>query len=710
VVLAREELTEPERAVWDAMEAGTLVELPLGAPAAKDPAKGAKWRQDRQVRAQLLVELLTGRAGPKDARPRALKLAGARVTGTLDLEATILVCPLILQGCSFEEGVNLNEAQAPAVRLPGCHLPGLNAKQLETRGSLELDHGFTACSEVNLCGARIGGDLVFDGATISDPDGVALDASGLTVQHSMVCGDGFTAHGKVDVRGARIGGDLVFTGATLTNPNGYALMGAGASVSGAMICGQTLRYHGEGLTAQGEVDLDGAHIGGSLSFVGATLNNPDAVALAMRWLTVEQSLFCSDGFTAHGGVNMIGARIGDILVFTGATLINPNGLALVAPGVSVGGRMFCGSSPDSPAGFTAQGQIRLINAHIGGFLTFRGASLANPGGAALIASGLTVDQELFCGTELRAVGEVCLDYGRVKSLVCSGGTFTASDDGLALSAEGLVAAHEVRCADGFTAEGEVSFRGARIGAQLTFDGAALTSSNPDRSTLNLQELDAQVLILRPQAPPRHVDLTHAHVRVLVDPQAAWPQSLGLGDFAYDVLSEHPKIDVAARLAWLERDPRGYAPQPYEQLTAVYRRAGRDEDARRVAIAKQRRHRRDRHLPGRLWGMLLDGLVGYGYRTWLGGLWLLAFLLVGWVVFARAYPAHMTPANQPGVSLPHFQPFIYALDTLLPVIALQQQDNWIPSGLAQWWAWVSILAGWVLTAAVAAALTGLIKKE
>jgi hypothetical protein len=141
VALAYEGLTEPERAVWDAIEAGTLVELPLGAPAADDPAKGANWGQDRQVRAQLLEELLTGRTSPNDAGPRALKLAGARITGTLDLEATILVCPLILQGCYFEEAINLNEAQAPAVRLPGCHLPGLNAKQFETRGSLDSTAG-----------------------------------------------------------------------------------------------------------------------------------------------------------------------------------------------------------------------------------------------------------------------------------------------------------------------------------------------------------------------------------------------------------------------------------------------------------------------------------------------------------------------------------------------------------------------------------------
>jgi hypothetical protein len=39
----------------------------------------------------------------------------------------------------------------------------------------------------------------------------------------------------------------------------------------------------------------------------------------------------------------------------------------------------------------------------------------------------------------------------------------------------------------------------------------------------------------------------------------------------------------------------------------------------VAIASQHRRRKDRHLPGRLSGLLLDALAGYGYRTWLGGL-------------------------------------------------------------------------------------------
>ena len=61
---------------------------------------------------------------------------------------------------------------------------------------------------------------------------------------------------------------------------------------------------------------------------------------------------------------------------------------------------------------------------------------------------------------------------------------------------------------------------------------------------------------------------------------------------------------------------------------MYRRAGRDQDARAVAIARQRVRRRTLGLPARLWSLLLDGLVGYGYRTWLAGLWPVGFWLAG----------------------------------------------------------------------------------
>jgi hypothetical protein len=653
VVLTYEDLTDPERAVWDAVGVGMLVKLPLDTSAADYPAEGGDWAADRQIRAQLLYELLTGRTGSRDTRPRALKLAGARVAGALDLEATTLICPLMLFGCYFEETVNLNEARTFSIRLPRCYMPGLTAAQLTTQGDLELNDGFTAHGGVDLYGAHISGRLNLIGATLTNPDGFALNADRLAVEQSMFCYEGFNA--------------------------------------------------------RGEVRLGGAHVGGRLSFTAASLANDNGPALSANGLAVDRDMFCSEGFTARGEVSLIGAHIGGDLHLSGARLANPTGPALYANRLTVGQSIFC------RANFTAFGEVRLLGAHIGGRLSFATATLTNRGGLALQAERLTVDQDLFFTEGFSTDGEVDLRGAQVRgNLVCVGARLTRPD-GYALRADGLTVGQDALFTEGFSADGEVDLSGAHVGGKISFEDARLT--NQEGWALYMQDTDAHTITLRLRVPPQGpVNFTRAHVRVLVDDMPdTWPESLWLRGFVYDALYETPAVDVATRLRWLDRDPRdiqphGYSPQPYQQLAAVYRNAGRDEDARRVAIASQRRRRKELGLPGRLWGLLMDALVGYGYRTWRVGLWLLAFLVVGWVVFARAYPAHMTPTKPPGEPLPHFQPLIYALDTLLPVVDLHQQDNWIPRGWAQWWAWASILGGWVLTTAAVAALTGLIKKD
>lgn len=61
--------------------------------------------------------------------------------------------------------------------------------------------------------------------------------------------------------------------------------------------------------------------------------------------------------------------------------------------------------------------------------------------------------------------------------------------------------------------------------------------------------------------------------------------------------------------------------------------------------------------------------------------------------------------------PRFQPVIYTLDVLLPVVGLGQKSSWQPatSGLMTWY-WGLTAAGWVLSAAVVAGLTGILKRD
>jgi hypothetical protein len=148
--------------------------------------------------------------------------------------------------------------------------------------------------------------------------------------------------------------------------------------------------------------------------------------------------------------------------------------------------------------------------------------------------------------------------------------------------------------------------------------------------------------------------------VLDDDSAAWPVQQFLRNFTYERLETHSVFDLTRRLEWLRRDVEGYIPQPYDQLASAYRRAGRDENARKVAVAKQQQRRQVLSPAGKTWNWILYLTIGYGYRTWQAGLWLLALMLIGTTVFAGAYPAQMVAVRQSPMT---FSAPIYALDTL-----------------------------------------------
>jgi len=247
-------LSDAERTLLDAVITGTLADLQIGDAELDNPAQAAAWGADRTVRAELLAELLTGERTPQGGQLRAVKLRGARITGPLDLEARTLACPLLLQECCIEEAVNLCEAIAPVVRLPGCHLPAFTAWQLRTTGDVQLDDGFSARGEVNLAGAHIGGRLVLSGASLANENGWALLAGVLTVGQGMYCREGFSARGEVNLAGAHIGGQLNLRGASLVNENGPALNADGLTVDGHMSCA-------EGFSARGAVNLVNAKVG-----------------------------------------------------------------------------------------------------------------------------------------------------------------------------------------------------------------------------------------------------------------------------------------------------------------------------------------------------------------------------------------------------------------------------------------------------------------
>jgi hypothetical protein len=233
--------------------------------------------------------------------------------------------------------------------------------------------------------------------------------------------------------------------------------------------------------------------------------------------------------------------------------------------------------------------------------------------------------------------------------------------------------------------------------------------------------------MRPAGLQGSINLTYARVGGWYDDKDTWPATVRLEGFVYETI-DAPNVTPRQRLDWLRRnrDADGrtvYLPQPYEQLAAVYRRAGHEGRARTLAIAKQQARRasvrqKDRRPPAAMgptrwpslaWSFFLRWTIGYGYRPTLALPWLLGLLAVGWAVFDHAYPTQLRPAKG-GAEQPGFHPARYTLDLLLPVANLKQRDAFVPHGAAAWWAFGLSLAGWLLAAVVVAGLGGVFKRD
>jgi hypothetical protein len=394
------------------------------------------------------------------------------------------------------------------------------------------------------------------------------------------------------------------------------------------------------------VRLLGAQIGGSLDLSRARLVSPGAIVLYAARLRLGVDLIGIDGFTAVGEIRLHGARIEGAISFEGAHLDNASGMAFNAYRLGVGGGVFWSDGH-------ATGRINLQNSQITGQIEFNGSTVLNPGGDAVSLNGTIVE------------GNVAL--GR-----------------------------------GFTAEGMVSLWQTRVAGQVDFDGAGL--ANPGGEALCCRQLHADELRLTTATPiDGVVNLRYARVSVIRDDPRTWPAELELDGVVYEAI--HPLLPVERRLAWLGSTSGEYLPHPYQQLATAYQKLGHDADARTVLVAKQRHRRASLPVAAKVWGYLQDATVGYGYRPLRAGLWLLALLALGTIVFWLAPPQAVDAGRGP-----IFNPLVYTLDLLVPIMNFGQGKAFLPRAGGEWLAYSLTVAGWVLATTVAAGITRVLRRQ
>jgi hypothetical protein len=695
--------------------------------------------------------------------PRGVWLRGAAVTGALDLAGLDVPFPLRFEGCSFTAPVTVAGAQLAELALTGCDkVPGLLANGVRVRRDLDLSRSHVAgalstsastskLSAIWLCESEIGGRLLCVDTVIDGGGDRSIQADRLHVTGNVRLLHQFTARGEVRLIGARIGGSLDLTGASIESAGTGLALDLGEAVIEASVF-LIDDPSGRRPLIRGRIDMGQARIGGQFLVRNASLearagapvgsaysrSRVGGTALSAPRLSVGAELTLDGTCQVTGGIDLSMSELGSVSVGPGCSLQAPGRTALDLTNTELLSTFNEGEKAP------VEGTVRLSGARIHGNLRLRGAVLSAPEGNSLLAAqGVSVDGEAELQNLRATGGDLEFRAAALGSFVDAAGAKLHNPGGYTLNLVQANVKGSVRLVDGFESTGEVVLNRAAIEGRLICTDGTFHYAGPQRPGEEPDAIEAISATIRSgmdlgwkSISPR-VDFTNTRTSFLADDPGTWPPRYVIVGFTYDRF-EQPQgatrwpWDHAARAAWLSRQAI-YDAGPYEQAARVFREHGYTAGAEAILIAQRRHARRAITGPGAPLRRALDigysTTVGYGYRP-RRVLWLLAVLLALVIVSleiptAQATMRATTAAGQ--VYSPHgpvpgaapgrggagpgagaggqvrcFNPVLYAIDTVVPLVSLDQRSTWYPDpslrdgAFMQWWLNAATLLGWLLS--------------
>jgi len=375
--------------------------------------------------------------------------------------------------------------------------------------------------------------------------------------------------------------------------------------------------------------------------------------------------------------------------------------------------------------------MRLVDVSIASTLELRGAKLTNPDRVALRLDRAEISSSLYCDNGFTAVGDIAAIGTHVKGSVYFnraelGQQRPGSDaegpreTGVALRLVRAKIDGDLGCWDSFVVHGTIDLSRLSVAGEFTL---VTTDLMGYPTAADLTNGRFATLAISGEPPAGLLDFTKAKTDFFRDGPAHREEGgIILDGFEYNSI-QMTHVTVEQRKQWLLRameasklkpggDSDGYLPQPYDQLAEAYRRAGNDYDARRIQLAKYRQRNSatgwDRWYL-KLWNVVQDVAIGYGYAPTRALIWLLGVYVFGVLLFRYgAKPISITNAHL-GFTLNNSA--AYTLDLLLPASSLSERQVWQSgNGMGEVAAAGFVVCGWVLTATVFAAAARVLQRN
>jgi hypothetical protein len=607
----------------------------------------------------------------------------------------------------------------------------IQADRSKVTGDVRLVQGFHATAEVRLLAAQLNGSLDLTGSRLEpQQDGRALDVAEATIGGSVFFIDDpdeglqSVVTGRIEMGRTVINGRLWFRRAKLIAPP----VGKGRHDYNTKDPGDRLAFIAPGLHVSGEVILEVSEVEGGLAFPGAVIDggvimdsgsirNPGYFSLDLSHAQLGGS-FRTEGTPAapetatpviQGTVNLAGVRVAGSLDLSGAALSFPGGGrpdirdCVYAVGARIGGDVRLGqriSDGEFVRTRFSGGGFNLRGAEIGGVFEAEGAHLVNPGDRTLNLHYSHVLGNVRLCDGFRSEGLVVLNRSIIEGrLRCDGGTFIWTT--------------------GPYAEGRPEFNA--LGS--AFEAISATV----RGGIGLGWIIGD---------GSSVNLTDTRTSFLADDPSDWPAGrshitgLTFERFASLTMDQGEGVwDSRARTRWLEEAlpsdvDRPGDPGPWEQVAQTLARRGDTRGAEQILINFARHERRSRrfsryskralNIIRRGADAAHDGVSGYGFRPFKalgilaflvaalailltvpvanrtmrttdpqGVVWTTAGRLAGQCDFPGSRPTSCLIPDNPGRecgdgSVRCFNAFLYAVDTVVPIVDLKQRTTWYPN--------------------------------